>query len=38
MEEQSELTGLTEAIGLDHFYPTAHAAVQAFGQSRESSA
>jgi SulP family sulfate permease len=30
MEEQFELSGLTETIGADHFYPTVQAAVQGF--------
>jgi MFS superfamily sulfate permease-like transporter len=38
MAEQFEFAGSTEAIGLDHFYPTVHAAAQAFGRSRESPA
>ena len=36
MQDQFELAGLTETIGSRHFYPTVHAAVQAFGQSQES--
>jgi hypothetical protein len=34
MQEQFELSGLTETIGLEHFYPTVHAAVQAFARSQ----
>ena len=34
MQEQFELSGLTETIGADHFYPTVHAAVQAFGPTQ----
>jgi high affinity sulfate transporter 1 len=34
MQEQFELSGLTETIGPQHFYPTVHAAVQAFGRSQ----
>jgi sulfate permease, SulP family len=33
MQEQFELSGLTETIGPQHFYPTVHAAVQAFARS-----
>jgi sulfate permease, SulP family len=33
MEEQFELSGLTETIGADHFYPTVQAAVQGFARS-----
>jgi hypothetical protein len=28
--QQFELSGLTDTIGADHFYPTVHAAVQGF--------
>jgi high affinity sulfate transporter 1 len=34
MQEQFELSGLTETIGPQHFYPTVHAAVQAFAPSQ----
>jgi high affinity sulfate transporter 1 len=34
MQEQFELSGLTETIGPQHFYPTVHAAVQAFARSQ----
>jgi MFS superfamily sulfate permease-like transporter len=34
MEEQFELSSLTETIGPEHFYPTVHAAVEAFGRSQ----
>ena len=34
MEEQFELSGLTEVIGPEHFHPTVHGAVQAFDRSR----
>ena len=34
MEEQFEFSGLTETIGPEHFYPTVHAAVEAFGRSQ----
>ena len=30
MGEQFELSGLTQTIGVDHFYPTVQAAVQGF--------
>ena len=30
MQEQFELSGLSKTIGADHFYPTVHAAVEAF--------
>ena len=33
MEQQFELAGLTETIGSQHFYPTVHAAVEAFVRS-----
>jgi high affinity sulfate transporter 1 len=33
MREQFELSGLAETIGPEHFYPTVHAAVQAFARS-----
>jgi high affinity sulfate transporter 1 len=33
MQEQFKLSGLTETIGPEHFYPTVHAAVQAFARS-----
>jgi MFS superfamily sulfate permease-like transporter len=32
MQEQFELSGLTETIEPQHFYPTVHAAVQAFAR------
>jgi hypothetical protein len=38
MQEQFELSGLTETIGPEHFYPTAQAAVQAFVSSQGSPA
>jgi len=34
MQEQFGLSGLTETIGPQHFYPTVHAAVQAFARSQ----
>ena len=34
MQEQFELAGLNEAIGAGHFYPSVHAAVDAFDGSR----
>ena len=33
MEEQFDLSGLTETIGSDHFFPTIRAAVEAFARS-----
>jgi sulfate permease, SulP family len=35
MQEQFELSGLTEAIGRQHFYPTVRAAVEAFARSQK---
>jgi sulfate permease, SulP family len=34
MQEQFELAGLNEAIGTGHFYPSVHAAVDAFVGAR----
>jgi Lhr-like helicase len=33
MQEDFERAGLTETIGPQHFYPTVHAAVQAFSRA-----
>jgi hypothetical protein len=33
MQEQFDVSGLAEAIGPEHFYPTVHAAVQALARS-----
>jgi SulP family sulfate permease len=38
MQEQFELSGLTETIGPQHFYPTVHAAVEAFVRSQKAPA
>jgi sulfate permease, SulP family len=38
MEEQFELSGLTEVIGPEHFYPTVRGAVQAFDRSQRAQA
>jgi SulP family sulfate permease len=38
MQEQFELSGLTETIGSQHFYPTVHAAVEAFLRSQKAPA
>ena len=35
MQDQFELSGLTETIGPEHFYPTVHAAVQEIVRSQE---
>jgi SulP family sulfate permease len=38
MEEQFELSGLTDVIGPEHFYPTVHGAVEAFDRSHSAPA
>jgi SulP family sulfate permease len=38
MQEQFELSGLTEVIGPEHFYPTVHGAVEAFDRSHSAPA